>query len=91
MTTFLLTMIVLGMLSFVGYRINMYLYTQGAVRVGARTLQSIVVDMPMQPVYEAGLKEQDYGLRYARTGILLIAAFLVLIVAGMLIVLFGVL
>lgn len=95
MVTFLLTVAVLSALIVAGYRLNMYLYAQGAVGGNTRaigSMQSVVVEsFPMQPVREAILRERDYGLRYARVGLLMIAVLLIALAVSLVVALFAVL
>jgi hypothetical protein len=92
MGAFLLTVAVLSALIFAGYRLNMYLYAQGAVGASSRQLQPVGAEsLPFRPVHAAQMEERDYGLRYARVGLLILAFFLVLLVVGLFVVLFSVL
>lgn len=91
MAAFLLTVAVLSTLIFAGYRLNMYLYAQGAVG-DIRHLQTAGTEsLPFRPVRAAQMEERDYGLRYARVGLLILAFFLVLLVVGLVVALFAVL
>ena len=92
MGAFLLTVAVLSMLIFAGYRLNRYLYTQGAVGSSRRHLQTVGEEsLPFRPVRAAQMEERDYGLRYARMGLLILASFLALLVVGLVVALFSVL
>lgn len=86
MVTFLLTAIVLSGLIFAGYRINMYLYLQGAVGSTSRSLPSIVETLPLASVVEEADLERDYGLRYARSVLLLATGFTIALVVSLVIV-----
>jgi hypothetical protein len=95
MVTFLLTVAVLSAFIIVGYSLNMYLYARGVTGISARALRqmSSLRDEPflLEPVYIVGQRERDYGLRYARVGILLIASILVALVVGLMVALSAVL
>ncbi|HLG75118.1 MAG TPA: hypothetical protein VKX46_01815 [Ktedonobacteraceae bacterium] len=83
MFALLSTLIVLGALSFFGYRVTMYLYSQGVVGVGSRQVQYAEADFSLvQPAREVALEERDYGLRYARVGLLVIASIVVILVVS---------
>lgn len=92
MVTFLLTTAVIMASMVIGYRLNMYLYVRGAVGGKDRTLNSlqpvIVESFPTQPVREVVMRERDYGLRYARVGILIIVALVLMLAVGMAVTLF---
>ena len=89
MVTFLLSAVVLGLLIFAGYRFNMYLYAQGALGASSRQMQSIGVEsFPVQPMRDVAMEVRDYGLRYARVGLLVIAGSVVVLVIGMIAALF---
>jgi hypothetical protein len=92
MFAFLLTVIVLSVLIFTGYRLNMYLYAQGVVGGSSRQMQSVGGEsFLVRPVRAAEMEERDYGLRYARVGLLILASFLVVLVIGLIAVIFSVL
>lgn len=92
MFAFLSTVIVLGGLIFVGYRVNMYLYSRGAVGIGSRQVQYAGADFsPIQPAREVALEERDYGLRYARVGLLVVASIVVVLVLSVIAMIFVVL
>lgn len=76
MATFLSTVAVLSALIAGGYSLNMYLFTQGSAGVRARALRRVRYLKSEPDVYDGGRWEKDYGLRYARTGILLIVGIL---------------
>jgi len=67
------TIAMLIALACAGYRLNMYLYTRGALGVHARQMSSLEREShSMRRKHEASLVQvRDYGLHYARTGILL--------------------
>jgi hypothetical protein len=91
MITFLLTAIVMSALTFSGYRLNMYLYTRGAVGGSSSSAQSVAMDgFSVRPVRDVEMEERDYGLRYARIGLLIIASFLVILVVGLVAAIFAV-
>lgn len=76
MVTFLVTAAVLSAFIIIGYRLNMYLYTRGAIGGYGRSGQMEGDDdvSYVRRVQEASLvKVRDYGLSYARTGILVLA------------------
>ncbi len=91
MVTFLFTVAVLSVFIFVGYALNMYLYTQGVARVRSRAFRRIASfsaeSFRVQPAYEVEQPDMDYSLRYARVGILLIIGILVFLVLSGIIVL----
>ncbi len=91
MVTFLLTVVVLSAFVFIGYALNMYLYTQGVVRFRPRTLRRVTSlsgeSFSVQPVYEAKQRQTDYASRYARTGIMLIMGILAFLILSLLVVL----
>lgn len=91
--TFLLTVTVLSASIYAGYRFNMYLYARGAVGSGSRQMRSIVSEpFPVSPVRKvAVMEERDYGLRYARIGILVIGSLAVALVVGLILAIFTVL
>lgn len=92
MVTFLLTMAVLGGLIFAGYRASKYLYVQGALGISPTDTQSAPAEIILaQPVRAAQMEERDYGLRYARIGLVIIAVIMLLIVVGLLFAIFTVL
>ncbi len=91
MLAFLSTVIVLGALIFVGYCLNMYLYSQGAVGVSSRQMEYAVVESaPIGPMRDVATEERDYGLRYARVGLLIVACFAVLLVFSLVAVILSV-
>ncbi|MEO7020558.1 MAG: hypothetical protein ABI234_10445 [Ktedonobacteraceae bacterium] len=85
MVTFLLTVVVLSAFIIAGYCLSMYLYTRGVVGANMQSVK----DEPllMQSVSEMDQRERDYGLRYARAGILLIAGILVALVVSLIVAL----
>lgn len=93
MIAFLLTVLVIGALMYTGYRLNIYLYTCGAMDITASQVQPAAVGEPfgVRPLRDVQMEERDYGLRYARVGILIIVAFLLVLVVGMVAALFAVL
>lgn len=92
MVTFLLSAVVLGTLIFAGYRFNMYLYAQGALGARSNQLQSVGVEsFPAHPMQDVAMEVRDYGLRYARVGLLFIAGAVVVLVIGIIAVLFALL
>jgi hypothetical protein len=90
MLIFLLVVVGLGALMFAGYRLNMYLYTQGAMGTSSRMQPAFQDASPVEPVREV-MESQDYGLRYARVGLLLIVGFLIIMAVALVTTLFGVL
>jgi hypothetical protein len=92
MVAFLLTVVVIGALIYTGYRLNIYLYTCGAMEVTANQMQPVVGEtFGIRPLRAVEMEERDYGLRYARVGLLFIAAFLLVLVVGLVIAIFAVL
>jgi hypothetical protein len=90
MVTFLLSVVVLSALIFAGYRFSMYLYAQGALGAGSHRMESIGVEsFPVQPMHDVVMEVRDYGLRYARVGLLIIAGSVVVLVIGMIAALFA--
>ena len=87
---FLLVVVGLGTLMVAGHRFNMYLYAQGALETNARLQPAYQDTSPVEPVREV-MESQDYSLRYARVGVLLIAGFLLIMAVAMVATLFGVL
>lgn len=88
MLIFLLTVVVLSALIIAGYCLNMYLYTRGAVGFGTRALRRIrSTQDDLQTVYDIDQQERDYGLRYARIGILLIVGILLAVVISLIVAL----
>lgn len=81
MATFLLTVTVLGISIYAGYRLNMYLFTRGAV--GASLHQVQPAGGPAHSSRGVPVVERDYGLRYARTGILILALVVALLASGL--------
>lgn len=92
MVTFLLSAVVLGTLIFTGYRFNMYLYAQGALGASSNQMQSVGVEsFPVRPMQDVAMEVRDYGLRYARVGLLIIAGSVVVLVIGMIAAIFALL
>lgn len=87
MVTFLLTAVVLGGLIFAGYRINMYLYLQGVVGSTSHPMPAVVEALPVAPIVEHVEVEQDYGMRYARSVLLVATGFTIALVTGLIIIL----
>lgn len=91
MIAFLLTVIIIGSLMYTGYRLTIYLYTCGAMEVTASQVQPVVGEsFGIRPLREAEMEERDYGLRYARVGLLIIATFLLVLVVGMVVAIFAI-
>ena len=89
MLTFLLSVVVLGTFIFAGYRFNMYLYAQGALGAHSRQMQSIGgASFTGQPTQDLAMEVRDYGLRYGRVGLLIIAGSVVVLVIGMITAIF---
>lgn len=71
-----------------GYRLNMYLYAQGALKRNVRIVspvkaQAAAVDYHVsRPMQELGLDYRDGTLRYARVGIMLLITISILVVIG---------
>lgn len=85
MVAFLLTIGVISALVCTGYRLNLYLYTRGAMGATSHPIQPIVAEFHARAVREGEMGERDYGLRYARTGLLFIGVCLALLVLGLII------
>jgi hypothetical protein len=65
---------------YAGYRFNMYLYARGALGARPRVLPAAEEGRIIRDRDDASLIEvRDYGLRYARTGILVVAIVLALL------------
>lgn len=90
MVTFLLTIAVLGILIFAGCRLNMYLYTRGVVGANSRTIRQMQ-SVESFSMYEGDFQGRDYGLRYARTGILMIAAVITVLSISLIVLLLAML
>lgn len=93
MFAFLLTVVVLSVLIVTGYRVNMYLYAQGAVGGSSRQTQLVEIEdefFSVRPLRDVEMEERDYGLRYARVGLLLIALLMVVLVVGLAAAIFSV-
>lgn len=89
MVAFLFSAVVLGTLIFAGYRFNMYLYAQGALGARSHQMQSVGVEsFSARPMQDVAMEVRDYGLRYARVGLLIIAGSVVVLVIGMVAALF---
>lgn len=90
MITFLLSMIVLAALVFTGYRVNMYLYSQGVVGTSSQVVNGKALsleELPMKIGQKMAMRERDDSLRFARLYLVLImglAAVLVIIALGVL-------
>ena len=91
MVTFLFTVAVLSAFIFVGYALNMYLYAQGVIRVRSRAFRQMSSfrseALPVQSAYEMEHREMDYGLRYARVGILLILGIVAFLMISLIVAL----
>lgn len=78
---------------YAGHRFNMYLYARGAVGGRARRLQPVARES--HAVRQSGdgslLQVRDYGLHYARTGILIFAIVVLVLVFGVVILISSVL
>lgn len=81
MLTFLLTIAVLGVASCAGYRLNMYLYASGAL--GGRARRTQPVESEPYPLSRSQDIPLDYGLHYARAGLLIFAILTSVIVVGL--------
>ena len=91
MVAFLLTGIVIGVLIYSGYRLSMSLYVRGALEVGSSQLQPGVGEpFAVRPLRDVEMEERDYGLRYARVGLLIIAVFMVMLLLGLVAAIFSV-
>lgn len=78
MGAFLLTVVVLGLLIFAGYRLTLYLYSRGAVGVSSRQMQSVAREPSfIRPVRDVVLEGSRYGVHYARVGILMTAIVII--------------
>lgn len=92
MIAFLLTVLVIGALMYAGYRLTIYLYTCGAMDISTNQVQPVVGEsFGIRPLRSVEMEERDYGLRYARVGILIIVAFLLVLVVGIVAALLAVL
>jgi hypothetical protein len=90
MIAFLLTVVVIGALVYSGYRLNIYLYTYGAMGAASDQVQPVGAEFGVRPLRAGEMEERDYGLRYARTGLLIIAVCLVLLVLGLIVAIFAI-
>lgn len=91
MVAFLLTVVVIGALIYSGYRFSMSLYTRGAMEVNSSQVQSVGGEtFAVRPLRDVEMEERDYGLRYARVGLLIIAVFMVMLVLGLVAAIFSV-
>ena len=93
MLTFSVTIAVLIASIYAGHRFNMYLYARGAVGGHTREIASVGEESyAVRRSHEASLIQvQDYGLHYARTGILIFAAIALLLVVSIVILIISVL
>jgi hypothetical protein len=93
MLTFLVTIVVLSASIYAGYRFNMYLYAHRALGANSRRMApGRRASYPArQPRNDALIEMQDYGLRYARTGILIFAVLTLLLVMTVMVVVSSVL
>jgi len=87
MITFLLTAVILSVLIFAGYRVNMYLYLRGAVGSSTRSISSLVEAFPNSSSNEETRAEQDYGMRYVRSAFLIATVFIIIVGAGLALIL----
>lgn len=76
MVTFLLSAVVLCALIIAGHRVNMYLYSQGAVGTSFRSLRRrepiVLESLPLRVAQKMMKRERDDGLRVARFGLVFI-------------------
>lgn len=92
MAPFLLTLTVLGASIYAGYRLNMYLFTRGAVGASLHQVQFAGEESsPVRPPRNGAMVERDYSVRYARTGILILACATVLVAFGLMVAIFALL
>lgn len=79
MVTFLFTAVVLVALIYAGYRVNMYLYSRGAVGASSQVVnggEPIPLEMlSIRSGQRMVKRERDDGLRYARLYLALVLAF----------------
>jgi hypothetical protein len=91
MVTFLLSAVVLSALIFAGYRVNMYLYSQGAVGTSSHSMgqmESVAIEsLSIQTTQRMAKRERDEGLRYARMGFALVLGFVTILALGVIIAL----
>lgn len=87
MLAFLITAIVIGGVIFYAFRFSMHLYTRGAFAQPSPSVSSIVERLPIVPVVEYSEIEQDYGMRYARSALLLIVGIASVVVVGVIVAL----
>ncbi len=82
MLTFLLTLAVLSVAIYKGYRFSMSLYARGAMGMPEQQLPRFGEDVqPVQQKQGTSLMLiQDYAMRYARVGLFLLAGLVLLIV-----------
>ncbi|HLG78640.1 MAG TPA: hypothetical protein VKX46_19665 [Ktedonobacteraceae bacterium] len=91
MIAFLLTAVVIGALMYRGYRFSMGLYARGAMEASSSQVQSVGGEtFAVRPLREVEMEERDYGLRYARVGLLIMAIFMVILVLGLVAAIFSV-
>jgi hypothetical protein len=85
------TLIGFCVLLYASYRFTLYLYSKGVVedRTRAVELDAVIADLPARSVRSVGIMEaEDYGLRYARVGILIFVSFVILLVTALVFALF---
>ncbi len=93
MLTFLVTIVVLSAFIYAGHRFNMYLYARGALGANSRRMEPAGRESypARQSRAEALIEVRDYGLHYARTGILIFAVLTLLLVMTVMVVVSSVL
>lgn len=88
MVALVLTIVVLSVLILVGYRLSMYLHAQGVVGVNTRAEQRVSSGQNTSSlVYDINERKRHYSPHYARTGILLTAGILAIVVLGLIVAL----
>lgn len=86
MVTWLFMGLLLGGM-FVGYRVNMYLYMQGAFGHSVHSLPHLARALPLSSGGESAEFERDHGVRYARSLALLATGFTIALFMGLIVAL----
>lgn len=89
MIAFLLTMVVLGGCMFAGLCGSLYL--RGVIGTSSQMQPATVESLSLQAVRAAEMEERDYGVRYARVGIAIVACVMLLLMLGVLFAIFALL
>ncbi len=76
----LFSVVTVGILLYVGYRISLYLYSHGAVVSQVSSLRMNQEAVQIHPGQELSMEARDYGLRYARVGLMIVILPMLLVV-----------